>query len=280
MKSRVPFSTPEFFRKGLDARPGMAARHIASIVILGAACFVIAPAANAGTVNFNVSDPQISKNGAITITINGKAYPVTVTVGMKAADKADAIADALDNAGFTVSHAPGSTSVKLPALPATNTASLAVGTTGEQQDSITIKGSVVVASVDFNNPNFSPHNFQGGDAVFTAGFSTDAGSFLSSVSAESLSSTSGTAVAQELYAEMEPEASTYGVNLSLNGDVIRATFDQADTVNGAGVIFGTSSTSAGVVGSISSVPEPASLGLLCLGLLGMSVVLRKRLGAR
>ena len=230
----------------------------------------------AGNVNFKVSDPQISTNGKITITINGKAYPVSVTVGMKAADKADAIADALDNAGFTVSHNPGSTSVKLPAMAATNTVSFAVGTTGEQQDSITVSGTLVAASLDFNNPNFNPQNYQGGTAVFTGGFSTDAGSLAVSVNADSLSSTSGTAVAQALYSLLDPEASTFGVNLSLHGDVIDATFNPADTVNGAGVVFGTSSTSAGVIGSISSVPEPATLGLLCSGLLGMGLIFRKR----
>ena len=261
-------------------RPDIVTRPVAAILIVSAACLLTLKGAQAGTVKFNVSDPQISNNGNITITINGKPYPVSVTVGMKAADKADAIADALDNAGFTVSHDPGSTTVKLPAMAATNTVSFAVGTTGEQQDSISISGNVLLASLDFNNPNFNPQNFQGGTAVFTGGFTTDAGSLAVSVSADSLSSTSGTAVAQALYSLLEPEASTFGVNLSLHGDVLGAAFNPADTVNGAGVIFGTSSTSAGVIGSISSVPEPATLGLLCSGLLGMGVIFRKRLRAR
>ncbi len=264
--------------KARGVQPGFAAQRFPAILLLGATFILCVGDAIAGTAVFNVSDPQIDKDGQIKITINGKRYPVAVKVGMNAGNKADAIASALGNAGFTVGHTPGSTSVTLPKLGAKNTISFDVGTTGELNDSIGVTGNVKVASVDFDNSDFSSLDYQGNVARFMSGFSTDRGSLVFSVSAQSLTSTSGVAIAQELYSLMEPEASAYGINLTLKGEDLCATFDPGSTVNGASVFFGTTSTSSGVIGRITTVPEPTSLALLCSGAIGvLGAVLRKRL---
>lgn len=264
-------------RSGWKILRGRATSVLAFLFLL----LAVAGVANAGNVQFEVSDPQITKNGKITITINGKDYPVSVTTDMKAADKANAIAATLGTngpGGFTVQYTNGSTHVKLPKMPAANTVSLDMGDTGESKDTIQISGTVVAdASIKFNNPNFSPRDFQGGYAVFTAGFTTDVGSLSYTFSSQFLSNTSGTTIASELFGLLQPSAGVYGVNLSLNGDTINATFDPADISNGAGVIFGTSSNSPSVIGEISGqAPEPSGLLLLGSGVLGLSGFLRKR----
>jgi hypothetical protein len=235
---------------------------------LGLCALALSQSAIAGTVQFDVSDPQITKTGDITLTINGKSYPISVTVGMNAAKKADAIAAQLGSpsVGFTVDHAANSNRVKLPSMPASNTVSFDVGTTGESKDSIRISGSVLMnASVGFNNNNFSPFDNLGNFAVFTAGFSTDVGDLSFSLSSQSLPDTAGVTVADGLFMLLEPLANSYGVDLTLNGDTLSAQFDPALVQNGAGVFFGTTSTSAGVVGSIAAAPEPGSLSLLVVG---------------
>jgi hypothetical protein len=279
MKRPAPLPCSEIESSSNESRVqrGMAARNLVAILVFCASPFVTMAGARAGNVQINVSDPQVTTAGNVTITINKVPYPVGVTTTMNAGAKADAIADALRAKGITVTHTGGTPSIKLPNLPATSSFSFAVGTTGEQQDSVKFTGVTIKgANLSFDNPNFNPDNANGGAAVFTGGFSTDSGDLDVSVSSSSLANTSGTTIAQALYSLLEPEASSYGVNLTLQGDDISATFDPALTMNGAGIFFGTSSTSDGVVGSISSVPEPASVGLLCAGLLGMGVILRRR----
>jgi hypothetical protein len=267
------------------SRSNVVRGRAASVLLLALLLLAMTGLVNADTVNFDVSDPQITKNGEITITINGKPYPVSVTTDMKAADKANAIASTLGTSGpggFTVQYTAGSTNVKLPKMPAANTVSLDMGTTGESNDTIRISGAVLAnASIQFNNSNFSPRDFQGGYAVFTGGFSTDVGDLSFSFSSQFLPNTSGTTIAAELYGLLQPQASAYGVDLSLSGSSIDATFNPADIQNGAGVIFGTSSNSPGVIGEIASqTPEPSSLLLLGSGVLGLSGFLRQRLLTR
>ena len=134
---------------------------------------------------------------------------------------------------------------------------------------LSVSGNANLARVDFNNTDFNPVDYQGNPAIFTAGFSNDAGNMVLAVNAQSLSSTSGVAIADKFYSLMEPEASALGVSLSVSGGDLSASFNPGSTVNGAGVSFGTTSTSAGVVATISTVPEPASLTRLCSGALGI-----------
>jgi hypothetical protein len=229
----------------------------------------ICHSANAATIQFGVSDPQIDHAGNITLTINDKPYQISVKPGMTAGDKADAIASQLGSpsVGFTVDHKQGSDTVKLPKMPAANTVEFDGGTTGEKKDSIRISGAVLAdATIRFNNLNFNPLDYRGDFAVFTGGISTDLGDFAVSLSSQFLSDTSGTTIADEMFALMEPMASSYGVDLTLNGDTLDAQFDPRQVQNGAGIIFGTTSTSSGVTGSIETVaPEPRSISLFAAG---------------
>lgn len=249
----------------------------------------IARSAHAGTVRFDVSDPQIDHDGDITLTINGKPYKVSVTAGMNAGRKADAIAAQLGSpsVGFTVDHKTGSPTVKLPQMPDSNTVTFDPGKTGEQKDSIKISGAVIAdagAVIQFHNPQFDRLDYLGHFAVFTAGFSTDFGDLAYSIDSQSLPDTSGTTIAQALFALLEPQASSYGIDLSINGDTLDARFgSSAVQSGGAGVIFGTSAESDGLLASltVSSVPEPSALtlallGVAALGLVGYAQRLRKK----
>ncbi len=262
------------------------ARHLAAILGFGALTLATMGIANAGSsVSFDVSAPQIKKAGDITITIGpdgekGTPYTVHVNPDMKAADKANAIASVLGTPSgpFTVDYKSGSSTVKLTNMPAVSDVSFDVGTTGERKDSIRITGAAVLqASVQFNNGNFDPLDSRGDFAVFTAGFSTDVGELQFSFSSQSLPDTSGTTIADTMFELMQPMASSYGVDLAINGDILSATFDPALIQSGAGVDFGTTSTSPGVIGSLASVPEPTSVLLLGSGLIGLGYALRNRM---
>jgi hypothetical protein len=233
----------------------------------------LAPAANAGTVRFDVSDPQIDHNGDITLTINGKPYKVSVKTGMDAAAKANAIASQLGSpsVGFTVDYKTGSTTVKLPKMPDANTVTFDPGTTGESKDSLKIGGSVLLnaqGDIQFRNPAFDPFDYLHRPSVFTAGFSTDLGTLTASVDSLSLPDTSGTTIAGALFAALQPQAGTYGVSLGINGDTLSTQFDPAAIQSGgAGLVFGTSAQDSGVSATLAtSVPEPATLVLVALGL--------------
>ncbi len=252
-----------------------------SVLALGlCAAFSIGHSANAGTIRFDVSDPQIDRAGEITITINGKPYKISVKPGT-AGDKADAIAAQLGSpsVGFTVDHKQGSSTVKLPKILDANTVEFDGGTTGEKKDSIKTSGSVLAdATIRFNNLNFNPRDFGGDFAVFTGGVSTDVGDLDFSFSSQFLPDTSGATIAGEMFTLMQPLASSYGVGLTLNGDTLGVQFDPMRIQNGAGIIFGTTSTSSGVIGSIETVtPEPTTLSLFAAGGLLIAVgSLRKR----
>jgi hypothetical protein len=146
-------------------------------------------------------------------------------------------------------------------LPAGELLSYQIGNTGEMKDKWITSDPLTHALIFFNNTSFNPTAADGSSAVFTAGIISNAGEFDAQVSASSLANTDGTTIVAALYAQLEPEAATYGATITNMGVYMAIQFDPSMTTNQGGIAFGTTSLTPGCQGCITpqSIPEPCSL---------------------
>ena len=105
---------------------------------------------------------------------------------------------------------------------------------------------------------FNPFTLSNQPAIFTAGIVTDVGELSATVSAQELNfQTDGPIICQALFQRLAPRAPQYGAQINYAGDRLEVYFDPAYTVTQGGVIFGTTSPSAGSYGLvIPTVPPP------------------------
>jgi len=108
--------------------------------------------------------------------------------------------------------------------------------------------------------HFEPFDRAGQPAVFTAGIVTDVGELTARISAEELSfQTDGPIICQALFQRLAPRAPQYGAQINYAGDRLEVYFDPAYTVTQGGIIFGTTSPSAGCRGQLDPVSTPPCL---------------------
>lgn len=92
-------------------------------------------------------------------------------------------------------------------------------------------------------------------AIFTAGIVTDVGELSATVSSQELNfQTDGPIICQALFQRLAPRAPQYGAQINYAGDRLEVYFDPAYTVTQGGIIFGTTSPSQGISGTITTPP--------------------------
>lgn len=124
-----------------------------------------------------------------------------------------------------------------------------MGQTGEAKDFIETK-SPWGGTTDFLG-SFSPFDWNGREAIFTAGIVTDVGELTATISASELNfQTEGPIICQALYQRLAPRAQQFGAQINYAGDRLEVYFDPAYTVTTGGVIFGTTSRSEGCSGTL------------------------------
>jgi hypothetical protein len=101
--------------------------------------------------------------------------------------------------------------------------------------------------------HFDPFYQPGQPAIFTAGIVTDVGELTTQVSAQELNfQTDGPIICQALFQRLAPRAPQYGAQINYAGDRLEVYFDPAYTVTQGGIVFGTTSPSQGISGTITT----------------------------
>lgn len=115
-------------------------------------------------------------------------------------------------------------------------------------------GHATIAATGF----FQPNSQMLLPAMFTAGIVTDVGELSTTVSAQELNfQTDGPIICQALFQRLAPRAPQYGAQINFAGDRLEVYFDPAYTVTQGGIIFGTTSPSPGLSGTITTPPLPS-----------------------
>jgi len=229
---------------------------VAVLLVVGAALSVPAMAGKSATIE--VTKPTSA--GTVKITFKGgppgynNIYdPVEVDIdGTETAEqKRDKILDALDDS-FDA-EAVGNFKIKVSGLSnKVKRVKLEPGRTGEDKDSV--KTEKVACAMAAFEGMFEPFDMLGDPAEFSAGFATDIGGLEATVTAEELGfDTSGEMIAWALFEELMPQAPAYGVEVMLEGPMLRFHFFEGMTEMQGKVIFGTSSPSEGCWGSIDYI---------------------------
>lgn len=124
-----------------------------------------------------------------------------------------------------------------------------MGETAEAKDFIETK-SPWGGTIDFLG-SFDPFDWNGREAIFTAGIVTDVGELSATISASELNfQTEGPIICQALYQRLAPRAQQFGAQINYAGDRLEVYFDPAYTVTTGGVIFGTTSPTPGCSGQL------------------------------
>jgi hypothetical protein len=83
---------------------------------------------------------------------------------------------------------------------------------------------------------------------------------VATVSADQLAGTSGQDTASALYSDLSGNIGALGADVTLDGSDLLFDFNAADTLNIAGIEFGTTSPSSGLSAEVgNAVPGPATL---------------------
>ncbi len=231
---------------------------IAALLVLVAA----APATESTTMTF--SKPTNTTDTTVKVVINpGVDVEVDIPAGTSAAAKRDLIKDALDAAGYdTTTTGLAGNQVKIEYLANGTKVVFQPGKTGEKKDDV-VGDATSEASISMGNAYgyYDPYDSEGEVAVFTAGFITEYGEFAVEISAEDLQfETTPEHICWQLFAQLQPVAWDYGVEIVCLGDSMEFYFDAALTGQQVGVSFGTTSPTEGFEGGVVLAGEPSCPG--------------------
>jgi hypothetical protein len=208
----------------------------------------------AGSVSFTFTKPENTTDTTVSIVVkksNGTQVDkvdATITPGMTAAQKRDAIKAALEAKSYTVTSTGGTTNpgITIHALTDGRKVYFRPGSTGEKKDGET-SSMATFSSLGFEG-TYNSTDWEGDIATFTAGVTTSLGE----VTVEYIASDvppgdeiDGTYIAQRLFNDLLVPASDLGAQLVLEGHEIQIYFDAGGN---NGVIFGTTSPGDGLYG--------------------------------
>lgn len=241
---------------------------------------------NKGKPQLTTSDATNSQEQSVSVQItrdtggNTQVKNIKIPAKTLAGPKAVLIGKALKDAGVSNDVDAEKHTVTLTGLNMKDVTSIKFsgGATGEPQDFLTV-ADASRGGFGFDGPAYATLDSSGNYSSFTGGFVTDVGAFSATVTSNELPNTSGDAIAQWLDNALSPEASQFGVTLTLDGSDISVNFDPGSDQTIGGVSWGTTAQSPGSWGSIttSATPEPSTMLLLGSGILGLAGVLRKRM---
>ncbi|MCC6676655.1 MAG: hypothetical protein IT436_05880 [Phycisphaerales bacterium] len=196
-----------------------------------------------------------SEPGLMTVSIGADSVSIHIPPMSPPEIKAQFVAQALTAsayaAEFFYSGSEPFWGVILHNIPADAAITLETGNTASPADGLLISPPGRTAATIANIGRFEPFDTQGQPAIFTAGIVTDVGELSAQVSAAELSfQTDGPIICQALFQRLAPRAPQYGAQINYAGDRLEVYFDPAYTVTQGGIIFGTTSPSAGTSGTL------------------------------
>jgi hypothetical protein len=240
--------------------------------VLGTCAAPRAWAANEVTFTFTRPTNTTTTNVELEFERNGTLERVTVPIEPGNGErKRDAIKQALADANFDVAPV-GLTGLRIEGVRAGTKVTFKPGNTGEDRDTQTAMG-LPGGTVGFANTFFDPVDAVGQPAFFTAGIITDVGELSTRISATEIPGTSGPIICQALFQRLAPQAPAYGAHINYLGESLSITFDPALAQGDVGIVYGTTSLTSGVYGSMQVVPEPATCAVL---MLGSAMLVRRR----
>jgi hypothetical protein len=236
----------------------------------------LAPATQAATSkNLEVTKPLADGKVSLTFSANGVTDKVEIPIKGTdtAAEKRQKIKDKLAANGYTATNAANN-SLNITNLPNGTTVTWDPSTTGEDKDQLTDELADVepetpadAASMAFAD-SYDAIGGDGNPSTFTAGVVTSGGAAEITITAEGPvavevpvakrvqadadgSSVSGQQVAEDLFFALSSavEAAGLDVVLFLDGTTIHVQYGDG-AGSSRGIVFGTSATNAGVVGTI------------------------------
>lgn len=227
----------------------------------------------AAPVNFVFTTPVNTATSQVSLRIGAKVLQIDIPAGKTASEKRDLIFTEIDNnlvPNYTVEKT-GTTGLRISDLSKGTKVTFFPGSTGEASDMIET-ASASTGGCGFQNSAFDPTDAFGNTSQFTCGLLTDLGILEATVMATNLPALDGASIVQALFQELNPFASNFGAMITNGGDFLTFGFDTNLTVGGGGVIFGTTSMSEGVFGSVTvgGVPEPTTLLLVGSALFGLA----------
>lgn len=196
-----------------------------------------------------------SNRSASTVKIGLDPYrdaQVIIPAGSTVEQKRNLIRDAIKaaNPNLTVEDV-GTTGLKIKDVHDDTNVTFDPGETGEASDKISC-AAPTHGAIEFTG-FFDPMDWNSLPAVFTAGIITDVGELTVQVSASELNfQTEGPIICQALFQRLAPQAPQYGADLLFVGDRLEVYFDPAYSITVGGVVFGSTSQSAGNSGSLST----------------------------
>jgi hypothetical protein len=205
---------------------------------------------------------QSAASVSVTISNNGVSDTTTVSIpgNVDVTEKRNLIDTALRAKGYTTTRV-GTDCLWINELAETAVATFDPGQTGESKDIVEYSHPVphsVNGNVSMDNADgyYIPYDEDGNIAIFTGGFVTDLGEYWVELSADELGfDTTPAYICQRLWEALEPEAPNYGVIVLYAGTSLEFHFDPTTTIDRGGVIFGTTSPSAGFRGSVELTGE-------------------------
>lgn len=229
-------------------------QRTAVAVLLAAA---LAAPSFAASVSFKFTKPENTSDATVRVSVyrgtsRVDSVTVTITPGMTAEQKRDAIMDALRAKGYTVTPTgtpPQDPGITISGITKGRSVFFNPGSTGEHKDGEVAK-NVAFSAIDFGG-SFPSTDWHGDPATFTAGVITDLGEAAVQYRASDVppgTLLEGGLIAERLFFDLQAAASDLGAFLDLSGTRIEVYFDATQTRTGGGVIFGTSSPGAGLSG--------------------------------
>jgi hypothetical protein len=198
--------------------------------------------------------PSTNTTPAMLDVMVGTAHvPVQIPPQTPATTKRNLVRSALQGAGYQViDNGLAGSSLTIQSLPSNVHVKISTGSTGEAADRIVTSTPVHPGTIAFDGV-FNPIGPLNQPAIFTAGIVTEVGVLSATVTSQQLNfQTDGPIICQALFQRLAPRAPQYGAQINYAGDRLEVYFDPAYTVTQGGVIFGTTSLSPGVSGSMGS----------------------------